>query len=454
MKIKYILVLFSCFLFVSAAIAQPKPKKTRPSKNGSIAAKELIVVLTKMYKDAKFTGKSNMECDPLPYLEAIGKSKLVPRKWELGRKIDVFFKELFPEVPGSRDDYIIHRAFVNTKSYEEFHKVIFEQNPTLINFYREQSLKAYNHFKSLYSDALVIQKKSNTNSPCGLDVETKIFLKEWSTYTDQTKSTTPRHSDFIWNVKTTVKIKCNCNMAWKLQDATFEFSGSIFSTLSYKDGQYKMKSTETKKPVYSYKLLDSNCCPTKTPKAKDGSFMDPNEDEDISFPNQVIEVGAGVTTAKDEETELCASVGFMHNLLPGEDNALFIGGRASVHNASFSGPDFSQTTINVGPAAEFQTFIGDTSTKWINGVNGAFVFGSQNSGEFKTDISGINIGLYTGVEVPLGNQFALGVMANLISFNNLTFKTDEGEFKSNSTGINLNKGSVGLSLRIDLDSNN
>ena len=201
---------------------------------------------------------------------------------------------------------------------------------------------------------------------------------------------------------------------------------------------------------YFLEIKDVMCCPENEPKTEDGSFMDPDEAEDIFF-EKFIEVGAGIGTAKDEETELCASVGYMHNLLPGEDNALFIGGRASVNNASFSGSDFNQTLINIGPAAEYQTFIGDTSTKWINGVNGAFVFGNQDSSGFKTDISGIHIGLYTGVEVPLGNQFALGVLATLVELNNLTFKTDESEFKSNSTGINLNKGSVGLSLRIALD---
>ena len=446
MKTKIILSCL-CLFFVTAAMAQPKPKKKPPSQQGVESSKEIRKLLNKLYKEGKLVGKTNPDCDPVPYVASwMVHNELAPRLWALGRMVDTLFaKDHF--------SFHIHKSFKNSKTLKEFTELYYSRALDKLSETEKKIAKdLHDDLTSLRKDGLQIQKKQFKVKPCVIKVDSKLFLSSIKVH--KKTEFRPGYTDFYWDVKSTVDIKCDCtkeNTA-NLKNAKLEYTGKLQSELRYFPGK-RLLTTPSVKSNFQYKVLEAVCCPTEEPKTEDGSFMDPNENEDISFPNQFIEVGAGVAIAKDEETELCASVGFMHNLLPGEENAIFIGGRASVHNASFSGSDFSQTLINVGPAVEHQTFIGDTSTKWVNGVNGAFVFGSQDNGGFKTDISGINIDLYTGVEVPLGNQFSLAVMANLISVNNLTLNTDEGEFKSNSTGININKGSVGLSLRIDLDGN-
>ena len=453
MKTKLLFLVCLSFLVVSTAMAQPKPKLKPPSNEGVKSSKEITKLLEALYLEAKLVGKTNPDCDPVQYLTYTprylpGQTYIInvlPRKWALGRIVDKFL----------RKNFHIHNSFANSKTLKEFTELYYARTLDKISeSEKKRAKKFYDDLTSLSTEGLQIHKKKKRYWSCVIATDTKMILTSIKSYSKNIHTKKPS-TNFYWDVKTTFDIKCDCTKENKknLKNAKLEYTGKLRSELMY-DPEKRFITTKAVKPNFQYKVIEAVCCPKEESESEDGSFMDPNENEDIVFPNQFIEVGAGIGTAKDEETELCASVGFMHNLLPGEDNALFVGGRASVHNASFSSADFSQTSINVGPAAEFQTFIGDTSTKWINGVNGVFVFGSQNSGAFKTDISGINIGLYTGVEVPLGDQFALGVMANLISFNNLTFKTDEGEFKSNSTGINLNKGSVGLNLRINLDSKN
>ena len=446
MKAKIILSCL-CLLFVSTAFAQPKPKLKPPSSQGNESSKEIRKLLDKLYKEGKLVGKTNPNCDPAPYVASWEvRHKLAPRLWALGRIVDTLFaKDHF--------SFHIHKSFENSKTLKEFTELYHTRAFDKLSETEKKIAKGfYDDLQSLSKDGLQIQQKTFKVKPCVITVNTKLFLS--SIRIHEKNKYRPGYTDFYWGVKSTVDVKCDCVKENKtnLRNAKLEYTGKLQSELRYFPGK-RLLTTPSVKPNFQYKVLEAVCCPIEEPKTEDGSFIDPNEDEDISFPNQFIEVGAGVATAKDEETELCASIGFLHNLLPGEENALFIGGRASVHNTSFSGPDFSQTLINVGPVVEYQTFIGNTATKWINGINGAFVFGSSDNAGFKTDISGFNLGLYTGVEVPLGNQFALGVMATLLEYNNQTFKADEGELKSNSTGININKGSVGLSLRIDLDKN-
>ena len=133
-------------------------------------------------------------------------------------------------------------------------------------------------------------------------------------------------------------------------------------------------------------------------------------------------------------------------------NPFYLGARAKLETASFSAQNFNQTQIAGGPSVEYHVPIGKTSTRWINGINGAYKFGSSESSGFKTNISGFTVGLYTGVHVPLGDIFALGVILNLVEYNNLTFKADDDSFenKATSTGFNFNKGSAAISLRMNL----
>jgi hypothetical protein len=419
-----------------------------------------------MHKTYKVVGAKKLTCDPQPYLKSIPNKKRIPRLYTMARAMDTLRKKINLKLPPPHDKVIFHDVFedfVLTDSYEEFVKRIFTAKKGIDpKKYDKQTKKIYNDFLPFRKGRYLLHEENYKTKVCKFKITTSMnYDPKQVTESFRNKAGLGK-MDIAFDIYTTIIMDCSCSGKGKnaVKSASMEFSGKAYNRNGLQSGTNYFFDTPSpysdinKKPEFFLRLRNVQCCPAKTPKAEDGSFMDPDENEDIAFPNQFIEVGAGLSTAKDEETELCASVGFMHNLLPGEENALFVGGRASVHNASFSGPDFSQTFINVGPAVEYQTFIGNTATKWFNGLNGAFVFGSQDSSGSKTDISGIKIGLYTGVEVPLGNQFALGVMATLLEYNNQTFKTDDSEFKSNSTGINLNKGSVGLSLRIDLDSNN
>jgi hypothetical protein len=443
-------------------MAQPKPKK--PSKGAIHNAKTLRKILSDMHKTDKIVGANKFDCDALPYLKAIPEKKKIPRLYTAARAIDTLRKRLTLKLPPPHDKKpfpFVFDHFIRTKNHLDFVNSLFKDHKDVSPIkHRDQTREIYKTLLPFKQGRYILHEDTYKNKGCEYKITTSIDcdLKQFSKTAKKNYPEWPRN--IIWDVYTTIKMDCSCKGKGKnnVKSATFEYSGkaySVFSVSNSSVGFYaNIESPITEEQTqYFLRVKDVVCCPENEPKTEDGSFMGPDENEDISFPNQFIEVGAGVATAKDEETELCASVGFMHNLLPGEENALFIGGRASIHSASFSGPDFSQTLINVGPAVEHQTFIGNTATKWFNGVNGAFIFGSQDSAGFKTDISGFKIGLYTGVEVPLGNQFALGVMATLLEYNNQTFKTDDSEFKTNSTSINLNKGSVGLSLRIDLDSN-
>ena len=261
-----------------------------------------------------------------------------------------------------------------------------------------------------------------------------------------------------WEIKIKTEINCSCvEESQPVKMGVYEYSATSTGLLTYD----KITFGPPKNP--KLEILELECCKNERALGDSGASLDDNEGEDISiggqesenisYPNQFLEVGLGVATAEDEETEFCVAAGIFFEIAEMWTGPLYVGARAKIQTSSLSSQDFSSTRFSIGPAVEHQVQIGETKNKWINGVQGAYVFGNREGSGFKDDISGFTAALYSGLDVALNHNITIGVIVPLIEYSSLIFKAEEGDYenKVNTTGFNFNKGSVSLNLRINLD---
>ena len=464
-----------CILFLFFCQPSALAQKKKASKKGISTAWTLYKELSTMIDDAKFKGKIKGPCYPTSYLKQLSKKEILfdPKK-EGGIKMDSISAVLLPlnrlkinTVYGFMPIY----SFINSKSYIEFVNNLYSKN---IGDLRPPSFAKdvdtyYRQLKKIKKDGLVIENKTIVKKECTYQIETKFQIEKWGeTFQPGTKWVNYR-TTLTGKLLTNIKIACKCKgksiSALKNAQYTYEMP-SIFEIDFTKRGN-KQRFYLAKKRESTLNLLNVNCC-TESDISFEDSSLEIIPTETVSVPNfeldnfntneidlnnsNYMEAQAGFATAKDEETLYCLGLGVMFHLTNVAGNPLFAGAQASVHANSFGVQDFKSSNVKAGPMVEYRFPLGSTSTNLIMGVKGGVSFGGSENSGFKTDISGFNASIFSGVHVPLGDQLGLGVILSLVEYNNLTFKAEDSSFenKQTSTGFNFNKGSAKLSLRFNL----
>ncbi|MDT0555614.1 hypothetical protein [Patiriisocius hiemis] len=254
-------------------------------------------------------------------------------------------------------------------------------------------------------------------------------------------------SPFVyWSFASRVVENCNCKKDpdRKIKSLKYEYTSNAKGVLTSK----KISFEEPKN--IKFELLQEVCCPSKTETPKE-TALEINPTENISLPNQTIGGSIGAGFEQDfEETSFCLGAEYLYNATDVGDGALFIGGNIGVETTSFM--DFNNTQFNIGPTVQlFSPITPSGETHMTNGINGNYIFGTNDNNGSKDDFSGFNIGLNTGLNVPLSDNVSISLIVPIVTHTSLTFTSQDGpgEFKADETSILINKNNPAkLGLRI------
>lgn len=264
-----------------------------------------------------------------------------------------------------------------------------------------------------------------------------------------------------WDIKTTVTIVCDCKKEGvKFKSAVYEYTantvGKINSGKKY-SWSFGTKANNPKLTLKSYK-----CCPKVEEKDKRSGYLLPET------PQQYVGFGLGLAFENDfQETTFCAGAEYMIRVAqPGNDH-LYVGAAATYQTSSFS--DFNRNGFQIGPKIQYNTPVSATGeTQWTNGIKGFYSFGNDDGPGFETSYNGFEVCLYTGFNIPLSDNLAIGIDIPVLNYENLTFDNnlvtgtegDNGEsfpsgagdtFKVDGFSLFINKAPAYVSLRIGLD---
>ena len=88
-----------------------------------------------------------------------------------------------------------------------------------------------------------------------------------------------------------------------------------------------------------------------------------------------------------------------------------------------------------------------------NGIAGGYVFGTNDNGGFKDDVSGFEISLNTGFNIQVSPRVSISVIIPVLTHQSLTIdsQVEEGSFTTDDTQLFINKNSPAqLGLRFGL----
>ncbi|WP_186991662.1 porin family protein [Constantimarinum furrinae] len=471
MKSKVLFLLAGFFFFSLADVnAQRKTDEEVRAEAMAKSVKNFNTVLTRLYGNARLNPKPKSSCskEAVTFLKNIDKKSLVPDNETLEKEITRILDSLEPKLPNFKyyTQIRIFKAFVESKSYADFvfnltTKDIGELEQTAKGKLRLLELNAYyRKLKRMLKQPFTVFKKSFKKGKCVYKVETKLQLTQLKYMFKKNKDALTAN----WDITSKIVIDCPCVTAdsKRFRNAVFVYSsksvGPIYTRRVGKKSEYThwylvapyglVIGAMEKPKLVAQQIL---CCTEKSGLPPENSNYIEIPDKDINYRDTWVDGSLGISFGKDELTLGTASGGVFFNVGNISGNPVHIGGKLSAVTP-LGEKDIKETRITVGLGAEYHIPLGNNRLNILTGVQGGYTFGSVEAFGFKDNISGFSGMVYTGVEIPLNNNIALGVLLNVFEYSNLTFKAENNEFEStvsNSIFI-FDRPSISANLRINL----
>lgn len=177
---------------------------------------------------------------------------------------------------------------------------------------------------------------------------------------------------------------------------------------------------------------------------KENSFL-PGYDQDsvnqqVGYdPFSIIGGGLGLGFNDNfNEVGLGLSAEYLHQvkLAKGVDNLLWYVGGDFELSALFS--DFNKSRgVKVGPKIQLHKRLPQVGLlQWINGLKAQYMSIRNEWNGFGSNVSGANIGLFTGLNFPISTKVNLGIEVPVLNFTSTTTKPDVGQ-ESSASNISL-----------------
>lgn len=294
----------------------------------------------------------------------------------------------------------------------------------------EQLRRHYDKLKRLFSkDVFSVDIYNEVKNNCRVKRESSFRIIKYS------------FPKVTWQLKTAVTIKCVCQNG---NDNTEIKSGSYEYVSTY-SGVYTSKKTSFEKPKNTkINVLTLECCGYKSP-VEDSSYIDPMP---VELPDQTIGYSAGIGFENDfEEISYCFGAEYLKRISDKKCDTYLGGG------ITYGGSSFDGNTTNLlmgGPKIQWHTPINQNGdTQWVNGFKGNYMIGNQKNGDYKDKLSGIELGIYSGFNIQLNEDSAIGIEFPVITWDKIKYKPEMGaDYEVDGTSLLLNKGNpLKLSFR-------
>lgn len=422
---------------------------------GDAAAQNLHEAYTKMLEIATLEGPSGLPCLPEEYYTSMNKNF---EKEDLRRATDIMNVTLYYYNPGKLEDtYELglyktfqDKAVVAAQNSTDFIDFLYKatgRDLGDVNKKDEETLRRYyRHYKSgnpleytIYIDYFKLK------DGCELKIS---LLYSTSNY---------KFPNIDWNLKQILEVTCPCNESNSSDDLYF----SKYEITGTSRGIYTALNKDFGTPTSAkLKVLNAACCIDSKDEDTSIELNDHLPEEEIidmypikELPTQTIGGSAGVGFSNDfDETNICLGAEYLYNLADVGNSSLFVGANIMFENNSFN--DFNNSIIGVGPTVQLFTPINPAKdVHMTNGISADYLFGTNDNGPVKDDISGLQFTLNTGLNVPLNENIALSLIVPIVTHTNLEFTSQDenSSFKSDATDIFFFKNSpVKIGVRIDL----
>jgi hypothetical protein len=471
MKMKFLFLLAGLILFsISVTFAQPKTEKEVRKEAMAKSVKNFRTVLTRLYGNARLNPKPTKSCskDAIAFLKGIDKKTLIPTDKDLEKEINTILDSLDAEI---KVDYAFNsrittfKAFIESKSYPDF---VFKLTGRDIGDLEtselgKKRLKLINDFyrrlKRLLKQPFTVFKKSFKKGKCVYKVETKLQLTQLKyMFKKNTNALTAN-----WDIESKIRIDCPCTAAdpSKFKNAVFVYKsksvGPIYTTRYNRSKKYTLGflivpyglviGAMEKPKLYAQQII---CCTGVSGIPEDSNYTEVPEKE-INYRETWIDGGMGISFGTDEPTLFTGSGGVFFKVGTLAENGLYLGGKINA-TTPLGEDEISEIRITVGPAAEYHIPIGVNRIQILTGVQAGYTFGSVEAFGFKDNISGFSGTVYSGVEVPVNDNLALGILLSLFDYSNLTFKAENNEFESSASNsvFIFDRPSLSVNLRVNL----
>ncbi|MEM6516203.1 MAG: hypothetical protein AAF688_08470 [Bacteroidota bacterium] len=448
MKTKFLLALLVLMSSIRMLAQNQQNKYVEASKS---LQKNFLQMLENPNPLAIDKKKDVADCEPFPILEQFTKSDLLPKRKPFEDYLKNILLEYNKKLNALKDNIVLktssdpnssYLAAVNRSSrFKDFAEditgaKIFNINKNdkniLLDFYLNHPLKKPTAIVSKGEKVATAEF-----SECYATTEHTLTISKW------------KYPKVTWAIESTVTITCDCVEDSNIQD---EVNEAVLTYDAFIKGELSGTKITFGKTEASSLTLDSvSCCPVgEEPIEEAGIQLEPTET--ISLPNQTIGFRGGIGLEQDfEEIALCLGAEYLYNITDVGNSPLFIGANAQFSNTSFM--DFSSTWVSVGPTAQLFSPINQAGDLHItNGINGGYVFGTNDNNGFKDDVSGFEISLNTGLNIQIKDNLAISLIIPVVSHQSLTLEAQEGAGSQDISNISilLNKENpIKLGLRFD-----
>ena len=446
MKTKFLwgLLVVLCTMSLTA-----QDKKNKYTEAGKALEKNFLTMLEDANPNVIKVKDKDLPCEPLLVLQQFTKADLLPATKSFEGYFKMVLEDYGKKLNGLQDNIILetssdpnlsYLAAVNrSKRFKDFAedvtgKKIFNINKkdkeVLLDFFLNHPFK-----KPLSVTAKGKKVASAKISQCYASTEHTLTPGKW------------KYPTINWTIKTTVTITCDCedeNSPEELNEAVFVYDANIKGSLTTK----KIDFGKTRASNVALKHL--SCCDAHLEPDEEDPQTDheepteePNPGQTLpaSLPHQTIGVSGGIGFEQDlEEVAICLGAEYLYNITDLGDSPLFIGANAQFSTTSFM--DFSNTWIQVGPTVQLFTPINPSQDlHWTNGLEGGYIFGTNDNNGFKDDISGFAVTLVTGLNIQLTNNLAVSLIVPVVAHQNITLESQNGggSVDISDTSILLNK---------------
>jgi len=431
-RLLILLVFFSCIFPAETVWSQKKDPRLPYATN-------LRNTIIRSMRKPTFKNPFKNPCDPKAVFKRLPTNRLAPDKKALIGDIQKIADTLIFDGKTGVSNRILLVQVMESKKMTEYIALVFEKDYAKIpEVSRKKYAEYYYRIKRFQKNGISLSEATFTQRSCKITVQTHLKPLKWY-YRERLEGVY-----FDWEVTTHITVNCGCKppLEHKVRSVFYEhktqFKG-VFNPDSFtkfqrgKKDDYKLTFQNTKGAKLN--VLEVHCCPAKKPK-KENSSATPEAPKNSSLPDQSFGGNIGLGFSENlKEVGVCVGAEYLNNVTSLGNNALYVGGQVNYLNKSYM--EFRSNTVSLGPTAQVFTPINPNNTLHLtNGVSGSYLFGNTKLGDFENDLNGFSFSLNSGVNLQLNSNLSIGIIVPVLSYQNLTFKGQEGfETKANDTQL-------------------
>lgn len=446
----FLFFLCSSILFVQPSYAQKKTPR-------EVSGENLRKVLFDLYKYKNIEkDKKKQDCDIDKILKVLSPRALAPTNKEATDIINRLMDSLRVE---PKDRYaFVHSTLsaINSSKMVDFVFSVTRKDYGDLKEARRDSLKAkYYRIKNLKTKGYEMLSKQVTIGVCKGKVTLNVKLVSGKL---GYKKNLSRAATIEWKFFSKLTIDCPCNKQnrHKVKNTVYEFEATTQGPMVFErsgvnpttgkrvsSGLYGLRFDKLKNP--KGKRTQLICCTKEDEKSEDGSYTDPNEP--IRYDSPFINTGLGIGFVQDGDTQIVGNAGVLFPVASMGDNPIFVGGQIGIQSSSVSS-DFPVNEYRIGPIVEYDHNLNDSGLEWVSGIHTGYLFGNADLGIADQDFNGFFANLYTGLDIPLGDNISLAVLTSFLEFQSLAFDFGD-ESVSESSGPNFDRINVTAGVRFN-----